>query len=270
MRSTRPGSAEASWTARHRRARTKTRRRGSDVQGLAHALAEDGFFPMYGMPTRVRNLYLRFDKLYRQWKGRRLWEGARCISVDRDVDLAVFEWAPGARLTKDKREYECVGFSPSVVASFRRPWTWKKGVPEQDRVMTVTRPGDPLGNSFWVAGCPSCSEWRYDETEPKLESVLQCIACGAVIPPSVYRRCREPIAFRTDFKSEPAQTDEATTAGFRCLQADAAPMDLKLVPGTKFAMPTPYGYPDLQAQPGPARDHRGRNGRLSRIRDAAR
>ena len=59
-------------------------------EGLAHSLAEAGLFPMYGMPTRVRDLYIGFQKkpgveneeYLREWK-----------TIDRDIDLGIFEHA---------------------------------------------------------------------------------------------------------------------------------------------------------------------------------
>jgi hypothetical protein len=81
---------------------------GVRQEGLAHTLAEAGLLPMYGMPTRVRNLYLGDaprpeDKAWWTWR-----------SVDRDLDLAVFEFAPGSVLTKDKQEHLCIGFTGSL------------------------------------------------------------------------------------------------------------------------------------------------------------
>ena len=63
--------------------------------GLAHTLAERGFLPMYGMPTRVRQLYLRLQRVGGQFK----WS-----TVDRDLDLAIYEFAPGSSLVVDKQE----------------------------------------------------------------------------------------------------------------------------------------------------------------------
>src|ERR1017187_7359319 len=56
---------------------------GSEVrEGLAHTLAEAGLLPMFGMPTRVRNLYIdsvedEEDESQRRWS-----------TIDRDLDLA--------------------------------------------------------------------------------------------------------------------------------------------------------------------------------------
>jgi hypothetical protein len=76
-------------------------RRESRRYGLAHSLAEQGNLPMYGMPTRVRDLYVgtRESASTRQTD----W-----LTIDRDLDLAVYEFAPGSVIVKDKREHVCV------------------------------------------------------------------------------------------------------------------------------------------------------------------
>jgi DEAD/DEAH box helicase domain-containing protein len=79
--------------------------------GLAHSLAEAGYFPMYGMPTRVRDLYLEFRK---SSEGDFEWS-----TIDRDVDLAIYEHAPGAVVVKDKQEHLCAGFTGPLHQSFR-------------------------------------------------------------------------------------------------------------------------------------------------------
>lgn len=70
-----------------------------DNTGLARFLAERGLLPMYGMPTRVRNLYLGLRKT-KGLNGQTEYEWS---TMDRDLDLAVFEYAPGSVLIKDKK-----------------------------------------------------------------------------------------------------------------------------------------------------------------------
>ncbi len=83
--------------------------------GLAKFLAEWGLLPMYGMPTRVRvlDLGLRAERDVPspdiEWS-----------TMDRDLDLAVFEFAPGAILTKDKQKHKVIGFSGSLAEPQRR------------------------------------------------------------------------------------------------------------------------------------------------------
>ncbi|MFO7904551.1 MAG: DEAD/DEAH box helicase [Pirellulaceae bacterium] len=64
---------------------------------LAHRLAEAGILPLYGMPTRIRNLYFGLPR-------RDSHSGFRePQSLDRDLDQAISDFAPGAERTWDKR-----------------------------------------------------------------------------------------------------------------------------------------------------------------------
>src|SRR5215213_4541719 len=81
---------------------------GPGHEGLAHTLADAGLLPMYGMPTRVRNLYLG-SRSRPGAPGSWIWS-----AVDRDLDIAIFEFAPGAVLTKDKQEHLCVGVTGAL------------------------------------------------------------------------------------------------------------------------------------------------------------
>ena len=72
---------------------------------LAHRLAEAGVLPMFGMPTRVRNLY---------YGPPRHGEDEFC-AIDRDLDLAVAEFCPGAERTKDKRTYRPNGLVGGIL-----------------------------------------------------------------------------------------------------------------------------------------------------------
>jgi hypothetical protein len=75
--------------------------------GLAQFLAEKGLFPMYGMPTRVRNLYLGLRAAGRKKLD---WD-----AVDRDLDVAIFEFSPGQVLTRDKQKHKAIGFTGSLM-----------------------------------------------------------------------------------------------------------------------------------------------------------
>jgi hypothetical protein len=67
--------------------------------GLAQFLAERGLLPMYGMPTRVRDLYLGLTRDGEGPQAEYFWS-----SIDRDQEMAIFEFAPDAVLVKDKRK----------------------------------------------------------------------------------------------------------------------------------------------------------------------
>jgi len=65
---------------------------------LSERLANAGMLPMFGFPTRTRNLYLQFpDKL------------PATDVVNRDMELALNSFAPGHEIVKDKKVYRAVG-----------------------------------------------------------------------------------------------------------------------------------------------------------------
>lgn len=65
---------------------------------LSERLANAGLMPMFGFPTRTRNLYLSMPKKI----------PAEDV-VSRDVDMALNSFAPGHEIVKDKKVYRAVG-----------------------------------------------------------------------------------------------------------------------------------------------------------------
>jgi hypothetical protein len=165
-------------------------------EGLAHTLAEAGLLPMYGMPTRVRNLYLG-DEADADASNWRRWR-----TVDRDLDIAVFEFAPGAVLTKDKEEHICIGFTGSLP-----DYSQRKGI------KTEVKPLDgAFAPSFWLSQCDFCGAWQRFDTDPKMLE-LECGACERVLDTSKAGECRTPNGFRTDFR--PRQIDDVRSSSGR-------------------------------------------------------
>jgi DEAD/DEAH box helicase domain-containing protein len=68
---------------------------------LSERLANAGLLPMFGFPTRVRVLYTEWP-----FSARRLLEGG---SVDRDLDIAISQFAPGSQTVKDKAVHTSLG-----------------------------------------------------------------------------------------------------------------------------------------------------------------
>lgn len=68
------------------------------VDDLSEALAQSGVLPMFGFPTQVKVLWLK----------RPVWPGSE-NNIDRDAQIAVSEFAPGAELVKDKAIHSAVG-----------------------------------------------------------------------------------------------------------------------------------------------------------------
>lgn len=73
---------------------------------LSEALADSGILPMSGMPTGLRNLILGFEK-----KSETSFEAK---TISRPIERAIFDFAPGAQKTKDKRIYTSIGLSPAI------------------------------------------------------------------------------------------------------------------------------------------------------------
>lgn len=68
---------------------------------LSERLANAGLLPMFGFPTRVRVLYIEWP-----FSARRMLEGG---SVDRDLDIAISQFAPGSQTVKDKAVHTALG-----------------------------------------------------------------------------------------------------------------------------------------------------------------
>jgi DEAD/DEAH box helicase domain-containing protein len=178
-------------------------RRESRRYGLAHSLAEQGDLPMYGMPTRVRDLYAghRESSVTRENE----W-----VTIDRDLDLAVFEFAPGSVIVKDKREHVCIGFTGSLQSFiFKNP-----------PGMHVTPLSEAFGDPFWMLECVNCGSWfRLDQ--PPTESVGDCASCGSPLEPRRSVESREPLGFRTNFRPSSDADSEAPGGRHRSIQSEA-------------------------------------------------
>ncbi|EAO5845201.1 DEAD/DEAH box helicase [Salmonella enterica subsp. enterica] len=155
-----------------------------DNVGLARFLAECGKLPMYGMPTRVRNLYLGL----REKKGLNNQTEYEWSTMDRDLDLAVFEYAPGSVLIKDKKKHKVIGFT----GNYREPHN------RNNRVSDLSTVGSWLESSSHVAFCPACGSAKLELRQPDNE--IQCKDCGAPINPDEFKLYITPAAFRTDFE----------------------------------------------------------------------
>jgi DEAD/DEAH box helicase domain-containing protein len=155
----------------------------NDVRdGLAHTLAEAGLLPMFGMPTRVRNLYV--DTLDDEDEHEREWS-----TIDRDLDLAIFEFAPGAIIVKDKQQHRSIGFTGQLEDPFR------PGSKNSLRDLTPYSPA--FGDPFWLIQCTRCGSWHRFDTKP---TSADCQTCEYVLPDDRAGECVTPAGFRTDLR----------------------------------------------------------------------
>lgn len=140
---------------------------------LSEVLAERGVLPMYGMPTRQRLLYLDKPKDL---------SSTDDITIDRDSDIALSEFAPGGSLVKDGRRYLPVGLVDYEPAGF--------GV----------RPvGDPLGPRSRVGICQNCWHTTFDADI----NTQTCPECGMPAPDWSIKTMCEPLGYRTPYAWAP-------------------------------------------------------------------
>lgn len=159
---------------------------GQQAVGIAAALAEGGLVPLYGMPTRSRNLYI--DLVKKTGEREADWD-----TIDRDQDMAIFDFAPGNVRTREKLRHRCVGFTGVLPV----PDEHKK-----DDLAAGLTPFSPWKkDDFHLRFCESCS--RYSKGTEYTE---RC-GCGAKLTDTPIH-CITPSAYRTDFRAK----DEATAS----------------------------------------------------------
>ncbi|KQR76945.1 helicase [Burkholderia sp. Leaf177] len=150
--------------------------------GLARFFAEQGLLPMYGMPTRVRELYLGLRSDDDGSSSDYEWS-----TMDRDLDLAVFEFAPGSILVKDKLKHRVVGFTGALTEPQRR-----KGGAAEVRTVSYWKESEN-----YVAVCRMCGSAKHTDHMPP--AALTCDDCGEQIEADHFQLYVTPAAFRTDF-----------------------------------------------------------------------
>ncbi len=149
---------------------------------LSQQLAEHGLLPMFGFPSRVRYLYHRRPDRPYPWPPGGV--------IDRDLTIAVGQFAPGSQLVKDKAVHTAIGVAD---------WYPAGGIVRTDP--------DPLGEPEHVAYCRRCLfiEPRAAVGAGVAESAGDdgglapaCPSCGAFDEFAVID-LRQPRGFRTDF-----------------------------------------------------------------------
>lgn len=158
---------------------------------LAGFLAENGLLPMYGMPTRVRDLLLGAVETD---VGSLDWD-----TVDRDLDVAIYEFAPGQSLIRDKRKHTAIGFTAAIAMR----------VNQRDQTV-VFQNNSP--NPQWysdrtsIAVCTTCG--ATNTRAPESAETGRCADCGTDIPAADYIAYHMPAGFRTSFRPSPLDQDE--------------------------------------------------------------
>jgi DEAD/DEAH box helicase domain-containing protein len=138
-------------------------------RALSERLANVGILPMFGFPTRVRYLFHDRPAAGYEWPP----EGV----VDRDLDIAISQFAPSSETVKDGLIYTAVG-----VADY------------QPQGNTVVEQPNPLGPPRLVGLCRQCQ--AVDGSEVPAPT---CPVCGAGGPEYEIVALSQPRGFRTWF-----------------------------------------------------------------------
>ena len=202
---------------------------------LASFLAEYGVLPMYGMPTRVRELYLGLEA----HRGDLTWD-----SVDRDLDVAIYEFAPGQTLVRDKRRHRSIGFT----APLQKPRAFDGGRGYQPAVP------DPrwYTESYFLNFCASCGGPRKEHLQPVED--IRCVDCSSNIKAAGFQEFFTPAGFRTDFVPRPVDEDENTQTIRRLVTAEITEIVTKPVVGTNLELSAGESAAVLRLNEGPVGD----------------
>ncbi|MGW2204493.1 helicase-related protein [Streptomyces sp. NPDC001774] len=125
---------------------------------LSQRLAEAGLLPMFGFPTSARYLYTNRPHESYPWPP----AGA----VDRSLDIAIAQFAPGAETVKDGKVHTAVGI-----------------VAYEPHGKSPSATADPLGDAQPIGLCRACGHLS-EGVEPPIgpdcgTRVSFCTACGA-------------------------------------------------------------------------------------------
>ncbi len=132
-------------------------------------LANKGILPLYGMPSNVREFYLGVS------------EKGNLISVDRDSETAIYEFAPNQTLVVDKQTYQSKGFVPSLyVPTFGKEI--KKSNNDKDAWFY---------ENFEVAKCLQCSMFNLKQES----DVHRCHNCQYELNENQFVHYVDPAAY---------------------------------------------------------------------------
>jgi len=137
---------------------------------LSERLANAGILPMFGFPTRVRYLFHERPTSAHEWPP----DGI----VDRDLDIAISQFAPGSETVKDGLIHTAVGV-----------------VDYQPQGQIVASVPNPLGPAQLVGLCRRCQ--AIDTSPTPAPTCLVCQAAGA--PDYEVLSLSQPRGFRTWF-----------------------------------------------------------------------
>lgn len=180
---------------------------------LSERLACAGILPMFGFPTKVRLLFTNIPSRGNPWPPER-------GTIDRDLDIAISQFAPGSETVKDKRVYRSAGVIDLIPAGETvrvRPGLVPSLRDEENNFMGNRR----------IGICQSCQAVTYLDKSPTppvggtVPSMMKCPVCNDVSMPPI--DAREPkgffCCFNDDFDGSFEWTPNATRP-MMCVSTD--------------------------------------------------
>lgn len=137
---------------------------------LSERLANAGVLPMFGFPTRMRYLFHERPRRAHPWPPDDV--------VDRELDIAISQFAPGAETVKDGLIHTAVGV-----------------VDYQPQGTNIAEEPNPLGPPIAVGLCSACQ--AVDDTQPPASSCPVCGASSQQNPGYNITNLAQPEGFRT-------------------------------------------------------------------------
>lgn len=154
---------------------------------LSERLATAGLLPMFGFPTRVRLMYTR------PWYNGSQWPPETDV-IDRNLDVAISQFAPGSEMVKDKAVHTACG----VVAL--KPQGGRNVVSEPGFAIPLGKKNDRLIGlcSYCQAVATDLAVTTLNATTGKYDKIT-CPTCGTATAMQPVD-AREPLGFFTNFK----------------------------------------------------------------------
>ncbi|MBQ7237320.1 MAG: hypothetical protein IJS20_00865 [Bacteroidales bacterium] len=134
---------------------------------LSERLANAGLLPMFGFPTRSRNLYLSYPKKL----------PAEDV-VTRDMDMAINSFAPGHEIVKDKKVYRAVGIADYEYSNGPKPQVKANSLNSYKQLLNRCKCGYSTIDDKKDT-CPVCGN--------SMENIKVC----------------SPLGFRVDYEAKP-------------------------------------------------------------------
>ena len=144
---------------------------------LSERLAGAGLLPMFGFPTQVRNLYCESPLKKKRNESLNV--------VDRDEGDALYSFAPGTEVIKDKKVYKAIGFFDYATEKGRN----------------VQKDGLNLYKEERLYCCNDCNVSLFERVTDE-KTVEKCPTCGQPLQPKLVA---SPLGYCVDFAPNQAR-----------------------------------------------------------------